>query len=674
MRGPHPVVVAAALAAAVIGSSSALGATASILGSTGANPNGIVVDSAGNVFTANYSGTVTKVTQAGASTNIATGQPDLLGLAVDAADNLFTPSSSAEVVVKVAPAGTASVFATLPTGTGPRGIAVDRDGNVYTANFGTNDVSKIDPLGSVSVFGSVPGSGPQGLAFDGSGNLFVTGSTSRSIWKISQGTSTLFAATGNDPTSIVSDSDGNVYTSDRNDDAVTKVSADGLATSLIAPTNKPQTITIDSAGNLYVANYVNGTVSKITPAGAISVLVSLAPATQPYGITIDSAGNLYTSNEGTANVSKITPVAGDIAPAPPEPAAAPIAVASNGAATVTVTRNAVNARYGAPSSYLVRAVQDPAKQCTVADTGPASCDVVGLTNGTAYTFEVVSRLNTWNSPASPPSSAVTPLTVPGPPQSVTSSAGDGQATVSWTAPASDGGSAITAYTVTASPGGGSCTATAPATNCTVTGLVNGTAYTFTVVATNAAGNSTPSGASAAVTPTAPPSPSPAASCPDSFYQQAPRTWRMAVAPGGASSLRVVSRIRIFQDVQAACRVDLTFIFRDARSKKRLDQLAGSTLGTRVLRGKEFSAPVVSWPSSSAMRFTTGDPTGAARRNARLVLVSYLRRVRGMPRQQDVELLIVRRVPMDAALAASATNPLFAQKNSLRTAVGWATVS
>ena len=75
-----------------------------------------------------------------------------------------------------------------------------------------------------------------------------------------------------------------------------------------------------------------------------------------------------------------------------------------------------------------------------------------------------------------------------------------QAPVSWTAPVWNGGATVTSYTVTASPGGQTCTTTAPATTCTVTGLTNGTAYTFTVRATNSVGAGPASAASAAVTP------------------------------------------------------------------------------------------------------------------------------------------------------------------------------
>jgi Concanavalin A-like lectin/glucanases superfamily/Fibronectin type III domain len=75
-----------------------------------------------------------------------------------------------------------------------------------------------------------------------------------------------------------------------------------------------------------------------------------------------------------------------------------------------------------------------------------------------------------------------------------------QATISFTTPASNGGSAITSYTVTSSPGG--FTATGTSSPLTVTGLTNGTSYTFTVHATNINGNGVESVASNSVTPIA----------------------------------------------------------------------------------------------------------------------------------------------------------------------------
>ena len=86
--------------------------------------------------------------------------------------------------------------------------------------------------------------------------------------------------------------------------------------------------------------------------------------------------------------------------------------------------------------------------------------------------------------------------IPDAPTAPVATASNTQASVAFTAPASNG-SAITGYTVTSSPGG--FTATGTTSPIVVTGLTAGTSYTFTVVATNAAGNSLPSAASVAVT-------------------------------------------------------------------------------------------------------------------------------------------------------------------------------
>lgn len=90
-------------------------------------------------------------------------------------------------------------------------------------------------------------------------------------------------------------------------------------------------------------------------------------------------------------------------------------------------------------------------------------------------------------------------TVPGAPTSVSGLAGDQQVTVSFSAPASNGGSAVTGYTVTASPGG--ITASGSSSPIVVTGLTNGTSYTFTVQAINIVGTGAASSPSSSVIPT-----------------------------------------------------------------------------------------------------------------------------------------------------------------------------
>ena len=122
--------------------------------------------------------------------------------------------------------------------------------------------------------------------------------------------------------------------------------------------------------------------------------------------------------------------------------------------------------------------------------------ITGLTNGTTYTFTVTATNAVGTSPASAVSNGVTPMTVPGAPTGVTATAGNASATVSFTVPPS-GGSPITLYTVTSS---GGQKATGAASPITVTGLTNGTTYTFTVTAANAVGTSPASAVSNGVTP------------------------------------------------------------------------------------------------------------------------------------------------------------------------------
>ena len=90
------------------------------------------------------------------------------------------------------------------------------------------------------------------------------------------------------------------------------------------------------------------------------------------------------------------------------------------------------------------------------------------------------------------------ISVPGAPTSVSAGVGNTQSIVSFVAPTSNGGSTILSYTVISSPG--SIKKSGTTSPITITGLTNGTAYTFTVKAHNIAGSSTASTASTSVTP------------------------------------------------------------------------------------------------------------------------------------------------------------------------------
>ena len=120
-----------------------------------------------------------------------------------------------------------------------------------------------------------------------------------------------------------------------------------------------------------------------------------------------------------------------------------------------------------------------------------------LVNGTSYSIQIAAlntTLGAWSTAQS-----ATPNVLPEAPTAVTGVIGGGKVTVSWNSSAGNAGTAVTGYTVTSSPGAFSCTTTG-ATSCDVTGLTNGVAYTFSVVATNAMGNSVASASSGALKP------------------------------------------------------------------------------------------------------------------------------------------------------------------------------
>jgi hypothetical protein len=201
------------------------------------------------------------------------------------------------------------------------------------------------------------------------------------------------------------------------------------------------------------------------------------------------------------------------------------AIVSNGQAVISFTPPTV----GYPASFVYTATSSPGgftgrsgskadvvnyyiyDQNILATTNSsAPIKVDGLVSGTIYTFTVTATNPTGTGPASDISNSITFYGVPGVPTIGTATAtGSTTATVSFTAPGSNGGSVITSYTATAYlyPSGTATGITgtlsqAGSGTVTVTGLNSGTGYTFTVYATNFVGNSSSSAASNSITTTA----------------------------------------------------------------------------------------------------------------------------------------------------------------------------
>lgn len=155
----------------------------------------------------------------------------------------------------------------------------------------------------------------------------------------------------------------------------------------------------------------------------------------------------------------------------------------------------------------------------------------GLQNGTEYTFQVRARNAKGNGAYSNPSASEHPLTNPNPPNTPVGQRGDRYIDITWD-PAGNGGDAITQFEVTQVSTG--ATATTNATSFRWSNLPNGTAQRFTVRASNRAGWSGASGASAAVVPCGNPT-QPTGVTATRGDQQATVTWAPADPNGCAIS-------------------------------------------------------------------------------------------------------------------------------------------
>ena len=149
------------------------------------NPNSMVFDHAGNLYVANMSANnILKITPSGTVTVYAQGSL-LIGpaaLAFGPAGDLYvanfgSPNTNGEpAIIKITPSGNMTAVAFGPIGR-PLGLAVDAAGNIYVANSTGNVVDKIKNTGDISVFADA--NVPVGMVFDAAGNLYVANEGSR---------------------------------------------------------------------------------------------------------------------------------------------------------------------------------------------------------------------------------------------------------------------------------------------------------------------------------------------------------------------------------------------------------------------------------------------------------------------------------------------------------------
>ncbi len=290
--------------------------------------------------------------------------------------------------------------------------------------------------------------------------------------------------------------------------------AASLASNAVVPDAVPDapSITSVSSGN------ATATVNWSTPSdegsditGYVVTPYDGANAGSPVDVGVQNAytftgltnGDSYTFTVAATNTVG-TGIASDpssaVVPATvPDPPVTPAATAGLSSAAVTWSA-APNDEGSTITGYVITPYLDgtTAEAAQTFNSPALSETVTGLTKGASYTFTVAAVNGVGTGTASAASNSVTLPNVPGAPTTVGVTAGKASVKVTWKAPSNNGGSAITHYVIKSSAG--KSVTVGNVTSDTVTGLTNGTAYTFTVAATNAVGTGAASAKSKSVTP------------------------------------------------------------------------------------------------------------------------------------------------------------------------------
>ncbi|MBO9540875.1 SMP-30/gluconolactonase/LRE family protein [bacterium] len=359
-------------------------------------PRGVTLDAAGNLYIADYSNhCVRKVTPGGTISTVAGsgvggyggdgGQAVAANLyypnavSVDAAGNLYIADgtnyrvrtvSAAGVITTLAGTGSNSyggdgLQATIAQMKGPSDAALDAAGNLYVAEYQNHVIRKVTPEGIVSTVagtGTLGFSGdggpatsaqlynPTSIALDGAGNLYIADYWNHRVRKVSGGTVTTVAGTGDygysgdgeqavnaqlyGPRGLALDGAGNLYIADALNNRIRKVDAAGIITTVAgtgaagfsgdgfqatsAKLNAPYDVALDGAGNCYIADYNNHCIRKVTPGGGISTVAgssigysgdggpaTLAQLSRPRNVALDIAGHLFITDSGNNRIRKV---------------------------------------------------------------------------------------------------------------------------------------------------------------------------------------------------------------------------------------------------------------------------------------------------------------------------------------------------------------------------------
>jgi trimeric autotransporter adhesin len=384
--------------------------------------------------------------------------------------------------------GTSYTFTATATNAAGTGVASSASNSVTPAATvpGAPTIGTATPGNAQATVSFTPPSSTGGSPITGytvtsiPGGITATGASSPlTVTGLTNGTAYTFTATARNAVGTGTASSAS--------NSVTPVTVPGAPTiGTATPGNAQATVSFTPPSSTGGAPITGYTVTSI-PGGRTAT-----GASSPLTVTGLTNGTVYTFTATARNAvgtGTASSASNSVTPAATVPGAPTIGTATPGNAQATVSFTPPSSTGGSPiTGYTVTSIPGGLKA-----TGASSpLTVTGLTNGTVYTFTATARNAVGTGTASSPSNSVTPATVPGAPTIGTATAGNTQATVSFTAPSSDGGSPITSYTVRSNSGRETTGTSSPLT---VTGLTNGTPYTFTVTATNARGTGLPSLAS-----------------------------------------------------------------------------------------------------------------------------------------------------------------------------------
>jgi hypothetical protein len=387
--------------------------------------------------------------------------------------------NSATSVTAHSPAGTGTVNVTVTT---PVGTSTGTAGQFTYNAPNTPTVTSINPTSGTSLGGTSVTITGTNLTGATAVNFGANPATNVTVVSATSVTATSPAGTGTVNVTVTTPNG----TSTGNAGQFTYVVPAPTVTS-INPTSGTShggtsvTITGTNLTGATAVNFGTNPATNVTVVSPTSVTATSPAGTGTVNVTVTTPGGTSTGNAGQFTY---------VVPAPAVTSINPTSGPQAGGTSVTITgtnlTGATAVHFGANAATGV-VVNSATSVTAIAPAGTGTVNVTvttpgGTSPGTAGQFTYVAP------------------TAPAAPTNVIAAPGNGQASVSWTAPA-NGGSPITGYTVTGTPGG-TCTTTG-ATSCTVTGLTNGTAYTFTVTATNTVGTGPASSPSNSVTPAVP---------------------------------------------------------------------------------------------------------------------------------------------------------------------------